>query len=51
MPFEAYKLYQEYEPDKYKTSTKKKERNSKKERLPRFMPSPVPEANHALFEK
>src|SRR3989338_4301746 len=24
MPFEAYKLYQEYEPDKYKTSTKKK---------------------------
>ncbi|MBI3685141.1 hypothetical protein HY250_01935 [Candidatus Azambacteria bacterium] len=24
MPFEAYKLYQEYEPDKYKTSTQKK---------------------------
>ncbi|TSC61911.1 MAG: hypothetical protein Greene041614_834 [Parcubacteria group bacterium Greene0416_14] len=24
MPFEAYKLYQEYEPDKYKTSTQEK---------------------------
>src|SRR3989344_3152493 len=24
MPFEAYKIYQEYEPDKYKTSTKEK---------------------------
>src|SRR3989338_4703992 len=24
MPFEAYKIYQEYEPDKYKTSTQKK---------------------------
>ncbi len=24
MPFEAYKIYQEYEPDKYKTSTQEK---------------------------
>ena len=24
MPFEAYKIYQEYEPDKYKTSTEQK---------------------------
>ena len=24
MPFEAYKIYQEYEPNKYKTSTQEK---------------------------
>ncbi len=47
MPFEAYKIYQEYEPDKYKTSTQKKVEQAldtaKKEGL-------VPEAKEAHIE-
>jgi len=47
MPFEAYKVYQEYEPDKYKTSTQKKVEQAldtaKKEGL-------VPEAKEAVIE-
>jgi len=47
MPFEAYKIYQEYEPDKYKTSTQKKVEQAldtaKKEGL-------VPESKEAVIE-
>ena len=47
MPFEAYKIYEEYEPDKYKTSTQKKVEQildtAKKEGL-------VPEAREAIIE-
>ncbi len=47
MPFEAYKIYQEYEPDKYKTSTQKKVEQAldtaKKEGL-------VPEAKEVNIE-
>ena len=47
MPFEAYKIYEEYEPDKYKTSTQKKVEQAldtaKKEGL-------VPETKEAHIE-
>ena len=47
MPFEAYKIYEEYEPDKYKTSTQKKVEQAldtaKKEGL-------VPEIKEAAVE-
>jgi len=47
MPFEAYKIYEEYEPDKYKTSTQKKVEQAldtaKREGL-------VPEAKEAIIE-
>jgi len=47
MPFEAYKIYEEYEPDKYKTSTQKKVEqalnSAKKEGL-------VPEGKEASIE-
>lgn len=47
MPFEAYKIYEEYEPDKYKTSTQKKVEQAldtaKKEGL-------VPEIKEASIE-
>ena len=47
MPFEAYKIYEEYEPDKYKTSTQKKVEqalnSAKKEGL-------VPETKEASIE-
>ena len=47
MPFEAYKIYEEYEPDKYKTSTQKKVEQAldtaKKEGL-------VPEIKEAVVE-
>ena len=47
MPFEAYKIYEEYEPDKFKTSTQKKVEQAldtaKKEGL-------VPESREANIE-
>ena len=47
MPFEAYKIYQEYEPNKYKTSTQKRVEQAldtaKKEGL-------VPEAKEVNIE-